>query len=119
MIIIIVIILVGIFLGTVGKAIKDLVEILKFAKSEENLNATKPFLLEFNKDYINEINECLNKDVNLYNFAIWDDSDYEEIEEIFEHFIKNIMMQIQTKKANYIKLIKIWSKLLINYIVNI
>ena len=87
MIIIIVIILVGICLGTVGIASKDLIEILKYAKSKENLKKEKPIFLKLNQEYLEQINECLNKEGNLIDFAFGElIFFYEDIKELYIEF---------------------------------
>ena len=63
MLIIIITILVGVCFGIFGVFSKDLVPILKYVKSEENLNNTDPLLLKFNDDSNKELtNICFNKD---------------------------------------------------------
>ena len=91
MIIIIVIILVGICFGTLGKVSIDLVTILNFAKSEANINSDDPSLLKFNKEYLNITNQCLNKNGDLYTFALGEEeiNFYEEINNLSEEFDKN------------------------------
>lgn len=67
MLIIIVTILVGVCFGIIGVFSKDLVQILKFVKSEENLFSDDPLLLKFNNDisYKNLTNICFNEDGNI------------------------------------------------------
>ena len=66
MLIILITMLAGIGFGLAGVVGKDAIELLKYAKSEENINnEEEPFLLTFNKEYKEQINECLNKDGNL------------------------------------------------------
>ena len=91
MIIIIVIILAGICFGTVGIASKDLVEILKYAKSENHLLEEKPFLLRFNGEYQNQTNICLNKDGDLYTYVFGKESiNFDsDIETLFDQFQSN------------------------------
>ena len=66
MLIILVTMLAGIGLGIFGKVSKDAVEVLKFAKSEENLFSEDPFLLKFNEEYKNITNICFNGDGDLF-----------------------------------------------------
>ena len=60
MLIIIVTMLIGVCLGLIGVISKDFIEILKYTKSDKNLNAEKPFLLDFDKSQSELLTICLN-----------------------------------------------------------
>ena len=66
MLIILVTMLVAIAFGLTGVVGKDAIGLLKYAKSEENIKNEEPFLFTFNDEYQNEINECFNKEGDLY-----------------------------------------------------
>ena len=69
MLIIIVTMLIGVCLGITGVISKDLIAILKYTKSDENLKAEKPFLLDFDNTQADVLTICLNGNGNLKSFA--------------------------------------------------
>lgn len=67
MLIIIIAILIGVVLGSVGVISKDTVSILQYAISFDNLKEEKPFLLDFKNESIYAIDTCFNGDGDLYS----------------------------------------------------
>ena len=72
MLIILVTLLVGASFGIIGVLSKDAASILKYTISIDNLNKTNPLLLSINQKYVNETNECFNKDGELYSLLLKD-----------------------------------------------
>ena len=100
MLIIIITILVGVCFGIFGVLSKDLVPILKYVKSEENINSTNPLLLKFNDDsYKNMTNICFNKDGNLTSYVFETNEKYNSKvdDEYYEKFQENYN---KVKEAN-------------------
>ena len=106
MLIIIITILVSVCFGIFGVFSKDLVPILKYVKSEENLNSTDPLLLKFNDDSNKELtNICFNKDGNLTSYVFktnkkykskFNDNFYEDFQKEYEK-LKNANTEQQPK----------------------
>ena len=67
MLIIIIAILIGVVLGSVGVISKDTVSILQYAISFDNLKEEKPFLLDFKNESIYAIDTCFNGDGDLFS----------------------------------------------------
>jgi len=65
MLLIIISLLIGVVFGIIGVVSKDAISLLKFAKSKENLKKEKPFLLDIDKNYRNQIDTCFNGDGDL------------------------------------------------------
>ena len=103
MIFIVATMLVGVCFGVFGVFSKDLVPILKYVKSYENLVSDDPLLLKFNNDtdsivYKNITNKCFNDDGNLTSYvfnpkkvyeSIVNDRDYDKFQNEYEIEKKN------------------------------
>ena len=100
MLIIIITILVGVCFGIFGVFSKDLVPILKYVKSEENLNNTDPLLLKFNDDSDKELtNICFNKDGNLTSYVFKTNKKYKS--KFNDNFYKDFQKEYEKlKNAN-------------------
>ena len=70
MLFLIISILIGVVLGMVGVISKDFVTLLDYTISSDNLKSDKPFLLDINSNYRNQIDSCFNGDGNLTEFAL-------------------------------------------------
>ena len=107
MLLIIISLLIGVVFGIIGVVSKDVISLLKYAKSEENLiKEKKPFLLDIDENYRKQINECFNRNGDLsYIFTSTEtyNSDIEEYSNSFKgnysEFKKEESFKSKTKLA--------------------
>ena len=118
MLIIVITILVGVGFGIFGVLSKDLVPILKYVKSEENLFSENPLLLKFNKysdnlDYKNLTNKCFNKNESIYTYVFTtnkvyvskvDDKYFEDFQKEYDKVKNSNTEQISNLVTAYEKL---------------
>jgi len=91
MIIIIATLLIGSIFGIIGVISKDLISILQYTKSSENLNpkdGDETFLLKINPEAKEKIDICFNKDGNLLDDE-FDGSFDSKIDEYYDNFEGN------------------------------
>ena len=88
MIIIIVTLSIGSILGIVGVISKDVISILQYTKSSQNLIQEEPFLLKIEPAIKEKIDICFNKDVNLKNDG-FKESFNSQIDEYYDSFEEN------------------------------
>ena len=104
MIIIIATLLIGSILGILGVISKDVISILVYVKSTQNLvEEEKPFLLKIDPDIRKKINLCFNGDGNLMddefkgNFNSEIDEYYDAFNENYSNFTKEDEFKEKTK----------------------
>ena len=88
MIIIIVTLSIGSILGIVGVISKDVISILQYTKSSQNLIQEEPFLLKIEPAIKEKIDICFNKDGNLKNDG-FKESFNSQIDEYYDSFEEN------------------------------
>ena len=70
MLIIIITLLIGVSFGIIGILSKDSVSLLQYTISYQNLNSSEPLLLSINKEYMTYLDNCFNKDGDLYSLLL-------------------------------------------------
>jgi len=91
MLLIIVTMLIGVVFGVSGIVSKDIVDILKYAKSTENLNSSEPIIFNIG-DYKQYIDICFNGDGDLSVYALgstvisFDESNKENFEQFKQKY---------------------------------
>ena len=111
MIIIIVTMLIGIVFGILSVASKDIVSILKYAKSSENLKNRTSILLDIEENYKEPIDICFNGDGDLSQLAfksdiIFDESNnktYYDFEEVYSQIKDSSFLKNKEKLSNAYK----------------
>jgi uncharacterized integral membrane protein len=111
MIIIIVTMLIGIVFGILSVTSKDIVSILKYAKSSENLKNRTSILLDIEENYKEPIDICFNGDGDLSQLAfksdiIFDEPNnktYYDFEEVYSQIKDSSFLKNKEKLSNAYK----------------
>jgi hypothetical protein len=127
MLIILLTILVGIGFGISGVVFKDAVEVLKYAKSEDNIFKNDSFLLEFNfnEKYKNITNICFNKDGKIFSHVFHSEDYYQsnisEYSKEINEFEKQYLKLQEENKDSKKSIVALYEEMntIINYLKNL